>query len=272
MNLLPRLIATDLDGTLLRTDGTVSLRSWLALAGARSRGIPVVAVTGRGPRLLATIRQYVGQQGLAVLAQGGYVVDLATGEELSVSSLPSAVAAKALGLIEDAVGELTIAVEEVGNLTGPLRVQTGFRWPFPDPAVLLHRAEVLRGDALKVFVRSPTHDQDALLSIALDVLPPDLVEVTHAGLGFIEICPPGVTKATGLAVAAVRHGVEAAGVLCFGDMPNDLSMFAWAGHAVAVASAHPAVLAAADSVTLSNDEDGVAAYLEAMFATAAESA
>ncbi|MBA2416875.1 MAG: HAD family phosphatase [Geodermatophilaceae bacterium] len=266
----PKLIATDLDGTLLRTDGTVSERNRAALAAVRARGVPVVAVTGRGPRLLDMVRRDMGSTGLAVLAQGGYVVDLATGEELSVSSLPAAVAAKAVQLIEDAVGELIIAVEEVGDLTGPLRVQNGFDWPYPDPAVLLHRAEVLRGDALKVFVRSPAYGQDSLLALALAVLPLDLVEVTHAGLGFIEICPPGVTKATGLAVAAARHGVDAAGVLCFGDMPNDLSMFAWAGHAVAVASAHPTVLAAADALTLSNDEDGVAAYLDALFASARE--
>jgi len=262
---LPSLIATDLDGTLLRTDGTVSERSRAALGAARARGVPVIAVTGRGPRLLDMVRRDMGNHGLAVLAQGGYVVDLATGEELSVSALPWEVAAKAVALIEDAVGTLVIAVEEVGDLTGPLRVQDGFQWPYPDPAVLLHRAEVLRGDALKVFLRSPAHDQDSLLALALTVVPPDLVEVTHAGLGFIEICPAGVTKATGLAVAAARHGVEAGAVLCFGDMPNDLSMFTWAGYSVAVASAHPTVLAAADSLTLTNDEDGVAAYLEVLF-------
>ncbi|MBA2390628.1 MAG: HAD family phosphatase [Geodermatophilaceae bacterium] len=268
----PQLVATDLDGTLLRTDGTVSARSRAALADLRSRDIPVVAATGRGPRLLDLVRNAMGGHGLAVLAQGGYVVDLATGEELSAAALPAAVAAEAVALIELAVGELIMAVEEAGDLTGPLRVQDGFQWPYPDPAVLLHRAEVLRGDALKVFLRSPGYDQDALLALALEVLPPGLVEVTHAGLGFIEICPPGVTKATGLAVAASRLGVDAAHVLCFGDMPNDLSMFAWAGHAVAVSSAHPRVLAAADAVTLSNDEDGVAAYLEAVFPRAAESA
>lgn len=268
MSSVPQLVATDLDGTLLRTDGTVSERNRAALAAVRERGIPVVAVTGRGPRLLDMVRRDMDGQGLAVLAQGGYVVDLDTGEELSVSSLPWAQAAKAVELIEDAVGDLVMAVEEVGELTGPLRVQHGFEWPYPDPAIVLHRAEVLRGDALKVFLRSPSYNQDELLALALNVLPPDLVEVTHAGLGFIELCPPGVTKATGLAVAAARHGVDAAGVLCFGDMPNDLSMFAWAGLAVAVASAHPSVLAAADSLTLSNDEDGVAAYLETLLASA----
>ena len=269
MTFRPRLIATDLDGTLLRTDGLVSERTRRAMRLAAAQGIPLVGVTGRGPRLLDLVRRDVCTTGLAVLAQGGYVVDLATGEELFVAALPADVAATAVGLVEAAVGDLVIAVEEVGDLTGPLRVQRGFDWPYPDPSVLLERSEILRGDVLKVFLRSARHTQDELLAIAGAVVPAGLVELTHAGLGFIEICPAGVTKATGLAIAADRHGVPAESVLCFGDMPNDLPMFAWAGHAVAVASAHPAVLAAADALTLSNNEDGVAAYLEALLETAA---
>ncbi|CAN5872269.1 HAD family hydrolase [soil metagenome] len=269
---MPALVATDLDGTLLRTDGTVSARSRAALELVAGQGIPLVGVTGRGPRLIDLVRLDIGSTGLAVLAQGGYVVDLSTGEPLFVASLPAAVAAEVVGHFEAAVGDLIIAVEEVDDLTGPLRVQTGFEWPYPDPVELLHRAEVLRGDALKVFLRHPGLGQDELLAVARAVVPPGLVELTHAGLGFIEVCPSGVTKATGLALAAAQHGVTAEHVLCFGDMPNDLSMFAWAGHAVAVASAHPDVLAAADAVTLSNDEDGVAAYLEALFAVPARTA
>lgn len=272
MTFRPRLVATDLDGTLLRTDGTVSGRTRAALDLVAAQGIPVVGVTGRGPRLLDLVRRDVGTSGLAVLAQGGYVVDLASGEPLFVATLPFDVASTAVSLIEAAVGELVIAVEEVDDLTGPLRVQHGFDWPYPDPSVLLARAEVLRGDALKVFLRSPAHDPDGLLAIARDVVPAGLVELTHAGLGFIEVCPAGVTKATGLAIAAERYGVGGAEVLCFGDMPNDLPMFAWSAHAVAVASAHPSVLAAADAVTSSNDDDGVAAYLEMLLAAPARSA
>jgi hydroxymethylpyrimidine pyrophosphatase-like HAD family hydrolase len=72
-----------------------------------------------------------------------------------------------------------------------------------------------------------------------------------------------VDKATGLWVVAEAVGVDPADVLVFGDMPNDLPMFAWAGWSrVAVANAHPSVLAVADEVTLTNDEDGVAVYLD----------
>ena len=90
-------------------------------------------------------------------------------------------------------------------------------------------------------------------------MPPTVASITQAGLGYIEICPPGVDKATGLAVVATALGVDPDDVLVFGDMPNDLPMFAWAGFGrVAVANAHPLVRAAADEITASNDDDGVA--------------
>jgi hydroxymethylpyrimidine pyrophosphatase-like HAD family hydrolase len=89
--------------------------------------------------------------------------------------------------------------------------------------------------------------------------------VTQAGLGYVELTAPGVDKGSGLAVVAAALGVAATDVLVFGDMPNDVPMFAWAGwRRVAVANAHPDVLALADEVTASNDADGVAAWLEAM--------
>jgi hydroxymethylpyrimidine pyrophosphatase-like HAD family hydrolase len=95
------------------------------------------------------------------------------------------------------------------------------------------------------------------------LVPPDVAAVTQAGLGFVEILPPGVNKATGLAMVTANLGVDPAEVLVFGDMPNDVPMFEWAGWGrVAVANAHPSVLAVADEVTLGNDEDGVAVYLD----------
>ena len=93
-------------------------------------------------------------------------------------------------------------------------------------------------------------------------------EVTHAGLGFIEVLPPGITKATGLAIALERYGVGFGDVLVFGDMPNDLPMITAVaeagGRAIAVANAHPAVRAATTGLTGGHDADGVARYLEAV--------
>ena len=263
----PKLIATDLDGTLLDSAGEVTPRTRTALEACWDAGIPVVGVTGRGPRLLDSVRTALDGRGIAVLAQGGFVVDLERDEVLRTGGLPRDQAAAVIARIEEVTGPLIVAVEdaaEQSEISGPLRVQHGFNWPYPEPAHLLPRHEVLPdGPVLKAFLRSSSLGQDELLALAKQVTDPAQAEVTHAGLGFIEVLPPGITKATGLAIALERYGVGFADVLVFGDMPNDLPMFEWAGWSrVAVANAHPQLLAAADEVTEACHEDGVAGYLE----------
>lgn len=71
-------------------------------------------------------------------------------------------------------------------------------------------------------------------------------------------------QADGLARYAARLGIAAEQVIAFGDMPNDLSMFGWAGRAFAVGNAHPSVIAAADAVIGPVEEDGVAVFLETL--------
>jgi Cof subfamily protein (haloacid dehalogenase superfamily) len=263
----PKLVATDLDGTLLNSEGEVSPRTRAALEATWDAGIPVVGVTGRGPRLLDSVRVALDGRGIAVLAQGGFVVDLERDEVLRTVGLPRDQAAAVI-----ARSDLIVAVEdaaEQAEVSGPLRVQHGFNWPYPEPAHLLPRNEVLpQGAVLKVFLRSSTLGQDELLARAQGVVDPADAEVTHAGLGFIEVLPPGITKATGLAIALERYGVGFGDVLVFGDMPNDLPMIGAVaeagGRAVAVANAHPAVRAATDNRTGGHDADGVARYLEAL--------
>jgi Cof subfamily protein (haloacid dehalogenase superfamily) len=270
----PKLVATDLDGTLLDSAGEVTPRTRAALTACWDAGIPVVGVTGRGPRLLDSVRTALDGRGIAVLGQGGYVVDLERDEVLRTVGLPRAQAVAVVERIEAVAGELTMAVEDAADQAaargdGLLRVQHGFEWPYPEPAQLLPRDEVLPpGAVLKVFLRSTTLGQDDLLAVAQRLVDPAEAEVTHAGLGFIEVLPPGITKATGLAVALERYGVEFADVLVFGDMPNDLPMIeavtAAGGRSVAVANAHPDVRAAAAHLTGGHDTDGVARYLEAV--------
>jgi Cof subfamily protein (haloacid dehalogenase superfamily) len=274
----PRLVASDLDGTLLTSAGEVSARTRTAIDACRGAGIPVVGVTGRGPRLLESVRGALGGTGIAVLAQGGYVVDFGEPgdrtEVLRTVGMSREDATSVIGAIEDVTGELIVAVEdaaEQAEALRPLRVQHGFDWPYPEPAHLLPRHEVLPvGAVLKVFLRSSRLGEDELLARAREVVDPAVAELTHAGLGFIEVLPPGVTKATGLAVALERHGVGFGDVLVFGDMPNDLPMIeavtAAGGRAVAMANAHPEVRAAAADRTSGSDADGVARYVEAVLA------
>ena len=117
----------------------------------------------------------------------------------------------------------------------------------PGPVRGAQRAECLSCEVIKAFARTADHHVDALLAIARRIVPLEVATLTQAGLGFIEICPPGVDKATGLSVVAQSLGVDPAEVLVFGDMPNDLPIFEWAGWArVAVSNAHPTVRAAAE--------------------------
>ncbi len=264
MSRLPRLVATDMDGTLVRTDHSVSPYSHDVLRQVVAAGVPVVGVTGRGPRLRTVTARDLPMARYLVCAQGGYVLDTATDEALSVVRLPAEVARDAVKLLEDEVGAVLVTVEAGEEDGATLHGEAGFLWPFPESWTEATRDVALHGDLLKVFVKKPDLDPDEFLAIARRLIPSELCDVTYAGLGFLEICPSGVSKAVGLASVADRLGVEAADVLAFGDMPNDVPMLTWAGHGVAVANAHAEVLAVADEVTLSNDNDGVARYLAAL--------
>ncbi|MEV4494954.1 HAD hydrolase family protein [Micromonospora arborensis] len=263
---LPKLIATDLDGTLVRSDDTVSAYTHGVLDRVRAAGIPVVGATGRGPRLTELTRNDIRAADFLVLAGGGRVVDQSdpTGPlVLRDERLPAEVLARLLADLEAEVGPLTVMVEASDEHDAPLWGDYHESWPYQDRFEARSRAECLSCDVIKAFARTADHHVDELLAVARRIVPPQVATLTQAGLGFIEICPPGVDKATGLAVVAQSLGVDPADVLVFGDMPNDLPMFEWAGWSrVAVANAHPALRAVADEITLRNDDDGVAVYLD----------
>ncbi|SDY17574.1 hypothetical protein SAMN05444365_101941 [Micromonospora pattaloongensis] len=263
---LPKLIATDLDGTLVRTDETVSAYTHGVLDRVRAAGIPVVGATGRGPRLAELTRNDIRAADFLVMANGGRVVDQTDPSGpvvLRDERISGAMLAELIAELEAAIGPLTVMVEALDAVDAPLWGDPDPSWRYPDRFEARTRAECLRGDVIKAFARAADHDVDVLLARAREVMPPELATVTQSGLGFIEICPPRVDKATGLSVVAQALGVDPSEVLVFGDMPNDLPMFEWAGWSrVAVANAHPALRAVADEVTLSNDDDGVAVYLD----------
>jgi Cof subfamily protein (haloacid dehalogenase superfamily) len=263
---LPKLVATDLDGTIVHADETVSAFTHEVLARVKAAGIRLVGVTGRGPRLLDLTRGDVPEAEFLVMGQGGRVLDLteATPRTLRAASVPGPVVAGLLEAVEALVGPLHVLVEANDESGSPLWGEHGLGpWRYPDAVETRLRSDSLLGPVLKVFAHSDGHDADELVAITRELLPPDGIEVTQAGLGYMEICPPGVTKATGLAVVCETVGVDPADVLVFGDMPNDLTMFAYAGWgSVAVANAHQSVLAVADEITGSCEDDGVAHYLD----------
>ena len=260
---LPKLIATDLDGTLVRSDDTVSAYTHEVLDRVRAAGIRIVGATGRGPRLTELTRNDIRAADFLVLAHGGWVYDCADPVPLRSERLPGHVLSGLLADMEAEVGPLTVMVEALEHPGAPLWGTRAPNWRYEVVVEERTRGDCLTCDVIKAYACSPDHHVDDLLDVARRIMPSHVASVTQAGLNVVEICPPAVDKGTGLAVVAQAVGVDPADALVFGDMPNDLPMFAWAGwHRVAVANAHPSVLAVADEVTLSNDEDGVAVFLD----------
>ncbi|MFJ8694556.1 HAD family hydrolase [Streptomyces roseolilacinus] len=257
-----RLVATDLDGTLLRSDDTVSQRTRDALAAAAAAGAAHIVVTGRSVPWTRHILDELGYEGLAVCGQGAQVYHAGEHRLLTSVTLDRQLAGIALAKLEAEVGPLALAASRDG-LDGEVLVGSGYRLqdgplpylPLEDPA------DLWSAPLNKLYVQHPDLDDDALASTARQVAG-GLVDVVVAGAGIVEILPLGLSKATGLSLAARRLGVKAADTIAFGDMPNDIPMFAWARHGVAMANAHGDLKAVADEVTETNDADGIAVTLE----------
>ncbi|MCP3760209.1 HAD-IIB family hydrolase [Streptomyces sp. NPDC056773] len=259
------LVATDLDGTLLRAGDTVSARSSAALAAARAAGARHIIVTGRPVPQVRHVLDGLGYAGLAVCGQGAQVYDAAAGLLLHSVALDRELAEVALGKIEAEVGEVYAAVNQEG-LDAEMLIGPGYRMWHPHlPTVAVsRRSDLWTSPINKVLLQHPRLSDDELTEIARGVVG-DLVNVTMAGEHTVELQPPGIDKASGLAVAAELLDVAGSSTIAFGDMPNDIPMFAWSAHGVAMAGAHRELLAVADEVTLSNEADGIAVVLERLF-------
>jgi hydroxymethylpyrimidine pyrophosphatase-like HAD family hydrolase len=184
-------------------------------------------------------------------------------------TLDRRLAALAIAKIEAETGPLAIAANQDG-LDGQVLAGPGFELLIGSdlPVTATGHDELLSTPVSKLYIQHRGLSDDALAAAAHQVAG-DLVSVTMAGPGIVELLPLGLSKATGLSVAARRLGVRAADTIAFGDMPNDVPMFGWAAYGVAMANAHERLLAVADEVTVSNDEDGVAVVLERLFASGA---
>ena len=259
----PRLVASDLDGTLVRSDGTVAPRTVDVLRRVEEAGVPFVMVTGRPPRWMAEISKQTGHRGIAVCANGALVYDLHTEQVMESSLLEEAAATEVVRALREALPEIAFAVErpDLG-----FAHETTYHPTYPVPGNTPQSVEALvSGGVVKLLARHGTLGSDELLAAARAAVG-DRATLTHSSNeGLLEVSAVGISKATGLAALAEQHGVGAHEVVAFGDMPNDLPMLHWAGHGVAVANAHREVLDAADEVTARNDEDGVALVLERWF-------
>jgi Cof subfamily protein (haloacid dehalogenase superfamily) len=267
----PKAIATDLDGTLLRSDGSLDDRSRRALTAVEAAGAMFVICTARPARWMRPLVEATGHRGVAICSNGGVLWDLHTESVLEDFPLDPEIAGEVVALLQE---ELPGGVWAVERSSGFGREPAYWsRWPIPPETTVAAIESLVTEPSHKLMFRNDRHTADVLLERAR-ALVGDLAELSHSNSAesLIEIAAAGVSKATALELVCTERGISREHVVAFGDMPNDLAMLQWAGHAVAVANAHADVLAIADEVTAANDDAGVARVLERLFADTADSA
>ena len=259
----PRLVATDLDGTLLHSDGTVTEPTRAVLAELDALGVPVVFTTGRPIRWMEDLWEAVGGHGLAICSNGGIVYDVAQQQVRDFRPVPREVGVAIAELVREAIPGTTFAIEHTSGWASEVDFPS-----HPDDREVRSQGtygDIFRDDVVKILAVHRELDPEEFWQRLADVVGDQVVTTWSSTFALVEISAAGVTKATTLALLAEEMGVAAADVLAFGDMPNDLPMLEWAGTSYAMANAHPSVRAMADHLAPSNDDDGVAVVLTDLF-------
>jgi Cof subfamily protein (haloacid dehalogenase superfamily) len=261
------VVATDLDGTLLRDDFTVSARTRRALALAERAGARVVVATGRPAAACAALFAALGYRGLAVCGQGAQLYDAGRGRLLESARLGRDTAREVVALLEAELGPL-----ELGVVTAPPASRFKVTPRFGERVrhgwdVTADRAGLWSEPIDKLILHHPDRPEAEVVAAAT-ALAGDRITAVHSVRGMVEVLPHGTTKGAGLARAARLLGFTGEDVLAFGDMPNDIPLLAFAAHGVAVGNAHPELRAVADEIAPPNEEDGVAVVLERVFGPA----
>lgn len=263
-----RLIASDIDGTILGHDGSISSRTIEAFAAAAQAGVEIVFVTGRPPRWLDPIREQIGHTGTVICSNGALTYSLETETVVSSHLLDWATVESVRNTILELVPEPHFALECLSGF----HVEPGFFGASRPsgvegvaPAELT--AQLARDGIVKMLAVLHSGNADQFMELVRPQVGA-LISVTHSApeLALLEMGPLGVNKAVTLAEYARARGIAAEEVVAFGDMPNDIEMLGWAGAGYAMASGHPDALAAASLRAPSFADDGVAQVIEARLA------
>jgi Cof subfamily protein (haloacid dehalogenase superfamily) len=268
-----RLIATDLDGTLLRSDQTVSQRTRDAIASAQDAGLVIVIATARHPLTARAFAEQAGITGLAICTNGALIYDLGLREIVSETSLPEATAAKVIELLRVEIPGICFAILRAMDFAcePAYAALDGIKdhGRSPEEVVQADALELLALPISKLIVRHPEIGP-AEIHRRLGALGVNGCEYSISGAPFLDVVAAGVSKAAGLATICRDLGIPRDEVAAFGDAPNDLPMLRWAGRPVAVANAYPDVLAEIEDRTASNNDDGVAIAIERLLAERSE--
>lgn len=257
-----RLIALDLDGTLLSSDGSLSERNAQAIQTAVSRNIHVILATGKSRASALHLIEQLGLQTPGVYVQG-VMVHNADGSVRYAAEIEGETAVQLITFAEEA-GLPHIAYSR-GRILTPYdtsyRRRLYQRYHEPEPQVVGPLLPYLAGAPVNKLLISDEANNDATRA-RLKALVGDRAHVTQAIPDYVEVLPAGVSKGGSVRRVLDDFGIDPVHALAIGDGENDLEMLQMAGVGVAMGNAKAIVRAAADWVTASNDENGVALAIE----------
>lgn len=278
-----RLIALDLDGTLIGSGQGISRRTLQAVARARERGIIIVIATGRTPHSARLYSRMIGG-GPVICCNGAAVLD-ESGAYIHLKGIPQAPLLRALELcLEHGAMVECYTPRGIVMEKALLKAATVYAWlrraqPAPRALLNLVRAwrvnrmipvrSVLRwaskpnhAPVLKLMVFGETRRMQELTKRLRREVPG--LQVTSSGRENVEVTAGGVSKGYGLQLLGSRLKIPREAMVAVGDSANDVEMLEYAGLGVAMGNASRAVKAVADRVTASCDQDGVALLLESL--------
>lgn len=267
-----KLLVLDLDGTLTNTKKEITLRNREALLGVQKEGTKLVLASGRptyGIVPLANELQMEKNGGFILSYNGGEIINRETGEMLYANILPDSVVPK---LYECAkrhkLAILTYDKEYI--ITENADDEYVQKEAFLNKMQIRESKDFLSDIHLPVAKCLIVGDPEKLLAVEseLSILLQGKISVYRSEPYFLELVPLGIDKAQSLAVLLKKLNIGREEMIAVGDGYNDLSMIQFAGVGVAMANAQEPVKEIADYITLSNDEDGVAAVVERYFSSA----
>ena len=259
----PKLIATDLDGTIVAHYGFISDRTKIAFAAAHAAGIHIYFITGRPIRWMKEIKDNFNF-GLGVCGNGALLYDFINEKVLEEWSFSVEAQLETVKRLRQVIPPVSFATEIGEDFLREKKYVP--RWDIGEDNIGVDLIEeVITAPALKMLARCSDGEfsSDEMLALASKALE-GIATVTHSNStdSLLEISAVGVSKGATLSKVAGRLGLTADDCVTFGDNPNDFSMLSWASRSWAMADGHPDLMKYAKFQTDPHQEDGVAKVIE----------
>ena len=259
----PKLIGTDLDGTIVAHYGFISERTKIAFTAAHEAGIHIYFVTGRPIRWMVEIKENFNF-GIGICGNGAMLYDFINQKVLEQWLFPVENQLETIKRLRKVIPPATFALEVDEKFHREKQYEP--RWEIGEDNIGVEKIEeIISKPALKMLARCANgeYSSDEMLEIATKELQ-GIASPTHSNISdsLLEISADGVSKGATLSKIAARHGLTAQDCVTFGDNPNDFSMLSWASRSWAMADGHPDLMKYAKFQTDAHEEDGVAKVIE----------